>query len=156
MIRQEINRVEPDNHHSWPNNSSSTPLELENNNGKLVFNKRKLGVEETNSLVLLREDLGPFGGLLFGVGEEAVDAWHDLGGLAVDEPPEWVAGVAASLVVVVEDPCRPVLLGDPDFWVGGDVAHELHDADRDRHARRREDRVGLRTNQPTGEGDQKN
>jgi hypothetical protein len=48
--------------------------------------------------------------------------------------------------VVVQDPGRPVLLGDPDFWVGGDVAHELHDADPDGHAGGREDRVGLRTN----------
>jgi hypothetical protein len=48
--------------------------------------------------------------------------------------------------VVVEDPGRPVLLGHPDLRVGGDVAHELHDADPDGDAGGGEDRVGLHTN----------
>jgi hypothetical protein len=79
------------------------------------------------------------------VGEEAVDAGHDLGALPVDELPEAVLRVALPLVEVLQHTGRPLLLQHPDFGVAGDVADELADADGDGDAGGEEERVHLHT-----------
>ena len=72
-----------------------------------------------------------------------VEGVHVVAALGEPEPADEVLGVAAALVVVVQHPRRPVLLGHPHLRVGRDVAHQLHHADPHRDARRREQRVHL-------------
>lgn len=67
------------------------------------------------SSILISSNNHNFNRSIFGVGEEAVNVWHDLGGFVADIFPQSVFLVLLPFGMVIQDASSSVFLGHPIF-----------------------------------------